>query len=303
MYYILLAFCYSISVLPLWLLYIISDGLCFILYNIAGYRRKVVLENMRQAFPDKTEKEIRQLARKFYRNLTDMMVETIKLLTMSRRSLIKRFECDLTVFHELYAKGKSCQLHLGHNFNWEWANLFCMQGVDYPFLVVFMPITNKAVNRMFLHFREKFGTRLIPANDMRNSMAPWLRKQYLIGLVADQNPGNPRRSYWFPFLNRMTAFYKGPEMSARRFDIPVVFGKIAKVKRGYYKAEIKLAFEHPREEPEGRITEAFVQYLEQHIHEQPETWVWSHRRWKHVYRPENDELRGGRAEEEGENGE
>lgn len=294
MYYILLAFCYGISLLPFWLLYLISDGLCFILYRVAGYRRKVVLDNMRQAFPDKTEAEIRELAQKFYRNLTDMMLETIKLLTMSRRSLVKRFDCDLTVFHQLYAQGKSCQLHLGHNFNWEWANLFCMQGVkEYPFLVVFMPITNKAVNRMFIHFREKFGTKMIPANDMRNAMAQWLGKQYLIGLVADQNPGNPRRSYWFPFLNRMTAFYKGPEMSARRFNIPVVFGKITKVKRGHYKAYIELAFEEPRREPEGRITEAFVEYLEKHIHEQPETWVWSHRRWKHVYRKETDSLRGG----------
>ncbi|MGX5818350.1 lysophospholipid acyltransferase family protein [Chitinophaga lutea] len=291
MYYLLLAFCYGISLLPLWLLYGISDVLCFFVYRVLGYRRKVVLENLRQAFPEKPEAEIRRLAAKFYRNLTDMMVETIKLLTMSRRSLQRRFDCDLTVLRELYAQGKSCQLHLGHNFNWEWANLFCMQGVQFPFLVVFMPITNKAVNRMFVHFREKFGTKLIPANDMRNGMAPWLGQQYLIALVADQNPGNPRRSYWFPFLNRMTAFYKGPEMSARRFDIPVVFADIRKVRRGYYKAQLKLAFEHPRQEPEGRITEAFVQYLEKNIREQPEVWVWSHRRWKHVYDPAHDELR------------
>lgn len=298
MYYILFAFCYGIALLPLWLLYILSDGLCFLVYRVLGYRRKVVLDNLRQAFPEKAEKEIRQLAKKFYRNLTDMMLETLKLLTMSKRSLRKRFECDLTVFHELYAQGKSCQLHLGHNFNWEWANLLCIQGVPYPLLVVFMPITNKAVSRMFLHFRKKLGTKLIPANDMRNSMAQWVGKQYLIGLVADQNPGNPRRSYWFPFLNRMTAFYKGPETSARRFNIPVVFGKIYKVKRGYYKAELSLAFENPRNEPEGKITAAFVEYLEKHIYTQPETWVWSHRRWKHTYKPEFDSLRGGKEEED-----
>lgn len=296
MYYIILAFCYGVSILPLWLLYLFSDGLCFLVYNVLGYRRKVVLDNLRQAFPGKPEAEVRQLAKKFYRNLTDMMVETIKLLTMSRRSLVRRFDCDLSVLHQLYSQGKSCQLHLGHNFNWEWANLFCMQGVPYPFLVVFMPITNKAVNRMFIHFREKFGTKLIPANDMRNGMAPWVGKQYLLALVADQNPGNPRRSYWFPFLNRMTAFYKGPEMNARRFDIPVVFAHIKKVKRGYYKATLTLAFEEPRREPEGRITEAFVQYLEKRILEQPETWVWSHRRWKHTYNPEEDDLRPGEEE-------
>lgn len=288
MYYLLLAFCYFISILPLWLLYIISDGLCFLVYNVIGYRRKVVFENLKQAFPEKAEAEIRTLAKKYYRNLTDMMVETIKLLTMSKRSLQKRFVCDLSVFHKLYAEGRSCQLHLGHNFNWEWANLAAMQGVKFPFLVVFMPITNKAVNRMFMHFREKFGTVMIPANDMKNGMAPWIGKQYLLGLVADQNPGNPRRCYWYPFLNKVTPFYKGPEMSARRYNIPVVFGDIRKVKRGYYHATLTLAFENPINEPEGKITETFVKYLEKNIHEQPEVWVWSHRRWKHTYKAEYD---------------
>lgn len=290
MYYILLVFCYAFSMLPLWLLYIISDGLCFLVYNVIGYRKAVVIGNLKQAFPEKTEKEIRVLAKKYYRNLTDMMVETIKLLTMRKSSLRKRFHCDLSVFHQLYEQGRSCQLHLGHNFNWEWANLFCIQGVKFPFLVVFMPITNKAVNRMFLHFREKLGTKMIPANDMRNGMAPWIGKQYLLGLVADQNPGNPRRCYWFDFLNKKTAFYKGPETSARRYNIPVVFGNIRKVKRGYYEATLTLAFENPANEPEGRITEAFVEYLENHIHQQPETWVWSHRRWKHEYKAEYDEM-------------
>lgn len=286
MYYFLLAFCYSVSILPLWVLYPISDGLYVLVYHLLGYRRKVVLANLRQAFPGQPEAEIRRMARRYYRNLTDMMVETIKLLTMSKASLQKRFLCDLSPLHKLYAEGRSCQLHLGHNFNWEWANLFCMQGVDYPFLVVFMPITNKAVNRMFRHFREKFGTVLIPANDMRNGMAPWMGKQYLLALVADQNPGNPRRCYWYPFLNKMTAFYKGPEMSARRNDIPVVFVDIRKVKRGYYKASLEIAFEHPAQTKEGEITEAFVRYLEKNIREQPEVWVWSHRRWKHEWKPE-----------------
>jgi len=286
MYYILLAFCYSVSILPLWLLYLISDLLYVFVYHILGYRRKVVLGNLRQAFPDKPEADIRRMARKYYRNLTDMMVETIKLLTMSKASLQKRFICDLAPLHKLYNEGRSCQLHLGHNFNWEWANLFCMQGVQFPFLVVYMPLTAKAVDRMFRHFREKFGTVLIPANDMRNGMAPWMGKQYLLALVADQNPGNPRRCYWYPFLNKMTAFYKGPEMSARRNDIPVVFADIRKTKRGHYEARLDLAFEHPTQTKEGEITEAFVRYLEKNIYEQPEVWVWSHRRWKHEWKPE-----------------
>ncbi|WP_217602803.1 lysophospholipid acyltransferase family protein [Chitinophaga sp. GbtcB8] len=284
MYYLLLIFAYAISLLPLWLLYGVSDVLYLVVYHIAGYRRAVVHANLVQAFPDKSPKEIKQLTRKYYRNLTDMMVETIKLLTIGRKQLRRRFDCDLTVLQQLYEQGKSCQLHLGHNFNWEWANLFCIQGVRFPFLVVYMPITNKAVDRFFRHFRERSGSTLLPANDIRNAMAPWLHKQYLIALVADQNPGDPRRCYWFPFLNKMTAFYKGPEMSARRNNIPVVFADIRKVKRGYYKAQLSLAFENPLEVPEGKITEAFVQFLEKNIREQPEVWVWSHKRWKHEWK-------------------
>ncbi|HEY8917339.1 MAG TPA: lysophospholipid acyltransferase family protein [Chitinophaga sp.] len=284
MYYLLLIFAYAISLLPLWLLYGLSDVLYLVVYHIAGYRRAVVHANLVQAFPDKSPGEIKRLTRKYYRNLTDMMVETIKLLTISPRQLRRRFDCDLTVLQQLYEQGKSCQLHLGHNFNWEWANLFCIQGVQFPFLVVYMPITNKAVDRFFRHFRERSGSTLLPANDIRNAMAPWLHKQYLIALVADQNPGDPRRCYWFPFLNKMTAFYKGPEMSARRNNIPVVFADIRKVKRGYYKARLSLEFENPLEVPEGKITEAFVQFLEKNIREQPEVWVWSHKRWKHEWK-------------------
>ncbi|RBL93689.1 lysophospholipid acyltransferase family protein [Chitinophaga flava] len=283
MYYLLLGFCYSLSILPFPVLYLISDILYVLVYHVFGYRKKVVLENMKQAFPEKSPEEIRRLAKKYYRNLTDMMVETIKLLTMSKQQLQERFTCDLSVLHKLYAEGKSCQLHLGHNFNWEWANLFCMQGVQFPFLVVYMPLSSKPADRMFRHFREKFGTILIPANDMANSMRPWMEKQYLIALVADQNPGNPRSCLWYPFLNKMTPFYKGPEMAARRNDIPVVFVDIRKTKRGYYHAKLQLMFEDPQQEPVGKITETFVRFLEKNIHEQPEVWVWSHRRWKHTY--------------------
>jgi len=244
------------------------------------------MQNLRNAFPGKSEAELTVIAKKYYRRLTDMMVESIKLLTMSRKSLQKRFLCDLSILHDLYAAGKSCQLHLGHNFNWEWANLFCMQGVPFKFLVVFMPLSSKTMNRVFIHFREKFGSVLLPANDMKNAMTPWIGKQYLIALVADQNPGKKHRGYWYPFLNQMTLFYKGPETQAKRYNIPVVFANIKRIKRGYYKAELKLAFEDPINTPDGVITEAFVKYLESKIYEEPEGWVWSHRRWKHKYLPE-----------------
>lgn len=288
MYYILFGFCYLISLLPFPVLYRFSDLLYVMVYYLLGYRKKVVMENLEQAFPEKSFEERQALAKKYYRNLTDMMVETIKLLSISKKALCKRFSGNLSVFHELHRKGKSCQVHLGHHFNWEWANLYFTLGVADPFLVVYMPITNKAVNRLFLFMRSRFGSMMIPANDVQRAMQPWQHKQYISVLVADQNPSNPRRCYWSPFLHRMTAFYKGPELSARRGNIPVVFAHIKKIKRGHYQTILQLAFENPKMEKEGRITEAFVRFLEEKIHEQPELWLWSHRRWKHKWNPEQD---------------
>lgn len=290
MYYLMMFVSYGFSLLPFPVLYLFSDFLYVMMYYVVAYRKRTVFENLRKSFPEKTEQEITHLARTYFHNLTDMMVETIKLLTMSKAELQKRFKCDLTVLQELYKTGRSCQLHLGHNFNWEWANLFCMQGVDYPFLVVYMPLASKPADRMFRHFREKFGSILISAKDMRNAMAPWHDKQYLIALVADQNPGKRRRAFWFDFLHQKTLFYKGPEMSARRNDIPVVFVDIRKIKRGYYEATLKLAYDHPAQTQEREITGHFVNYLEKNIREQPEGWVWSHRRWKHQYIPGETEV-------------
>ncbi|HVI48321.1 MAG TPA: lysophospholipid acyltransferase family protein [Chitinophaga sp.] len=283
MYYLLFAICYVISLLPFPVLFFISD-ICYVLvYHVFGYRKTVVMANMKQAFPEKSEEEIKILAKKYYRNLTDMMVETLKSLSMTKAQLREHVICDLSPLHRLYDQGRSCQLHLGHNFNWEWANLYCMQDVKFPFLVVYMPLTSKPADRLFRYFRERFGSVLIPANDMANSMKDWNHKQHLIALVADQNPGNPKSCLWYPFLNQMTPFYKGPEMSARRSNTPVVFVDIRKVKRGYYTIDMKVMFEEPQNEPPGKITETFVNFLEKNIREQPEVWVWSHRRWKHKY--------------------
>lgn len=284
MYYLLYIFCYLISLLPLRILYLISDGLYLLLYHVAGYRKKVVLDNLSHALPEKTAVERAQIARKYYRHLADMMVETLKLLSANEKFLKKHFNCDLSILHELLQNGKSCQLHLGHRFNWEWANLYFRLGITQPFLVTYMPLSNKAADRLFMRLRARFGSIMIPANDVQQAMQPWQDKNYVSVLVADQNPGKARRSYWAPFLHRMTAFYKGPELSARRYDIPVVFGDIVKVKRGHYKAFIRLAFEHPQQTTEGEVTRAFAAFLEECILQQPETWTWSHRRWKHQWK-------------------
>lgn len=244
------------------------------------------MKNLLQAFPEKSEEERKNIARKFYRNLSDMMVETIKMISISRKAIEKKFSGDLALLNELEKSGRGYHIHLGHYFNWEWANLFIKTKVQQPFLVTYMPLSNKAADRLFRYIRSRFSSIMIPANDVRRAMKPWQGKPFINVLVADQNPGNPRRAYWFPFMNKMTAFYKGPELSARRSNIPVVYGEIKKVKRGKYHIQVSLISARPQQEKEGFITEKFVQLLEKGIKSQPENWVWSHRRWKHAWKGE-----------------
>lgn len=241
------------------------------------------MQNLQQAFPEKSAEERLDIAKKFYRNLTDMMVETIKLMTLSAENLKKRFSGDLSLLKELEQTGKSCQVHLGHFFNWEWANLYIKTQITVPFLVTYMPLSSRAANRLFAYIRSRFHSVLIPATEVQTAMKPWQGKAYLSVLVADQNPGKRRRSYWFPFMHKMTAFYKGPELSARRNGLPVIFGEIKKIKRGHYHISLNLVTTDAKMEEEGKITERFVQWLEKSIREQPENWAWSHRRWKHVW--------------------
>lgn len=286
MYYIVLGLLYLFSFLPLWIIYRVSDFFYFILCFVLGYRRKVLMKNISIAFPEKSETEKKKIIRKFYRNFTDTFLEAIKLLSMSEKSLRKRVQFDPTIYNELYRTGKSCQVHLGHNFNWEWVNVRVTKELPYPFLVVYMPIGNKLIDRLFKHFREKTGGIMLPATDMRNAMMPYRHQQYLLGLVADQNPGQPGKAYWIKFFDRWTPFVKGPEKNARFNNIPVVFARFSKPKRGYYVVESKLATLNPAEMKEGELTLAYVRYLEEVIRKQPEIYLWSHNRWKFEYKEE-----------------
>lgn len=251
MYYFYFTICYLFSLLPMELLFLMSDGIYFVVYHLAGYRKKVVMQNLLQAFPEKTPRQRIKIARKFYRNLTDMMVETIKLMSISAKSLEKRFAGDLSLLQELETSEMGYHIHLGHFFNWEWANLYIKTQVSLPFLVTYMPLSSRATDRLFRYIRGRFHSILIPATTVQTAMKPWQDAPYISVLVADQNPGKRRRSYWYPFMHKMTAFYKGPELSARRSNSPVVFGEIKKLKRGHYHITLKLISIHPKMEKEG----------------------------------------------------
>lgn len=286
MYYIVLGLLYLFSFLPLWIIYRISDTISFLLHYVLKYRRNVLLKNLTIAFPEKTHAEKIVIIKKFYRNFTDTFLEAIKLLSMSEKSLRKRIQFDPSIFNNLYATGKSCQVHAGHNFNWEWVNVRVAKELLYPYLAVYIPIGSKVLDRVFKYFREKTGTTMLPATDMKNAMLPYRNKQYLLALVADQNPGSPQRAYWVKFFDKWTPFVTGPEKNARLNNIPVVFARFSKPKRGYYLIETKLATENPASMKDGQLTLDYVRYLEEVIRKQPEVYLWSHNRWKYEYKDE-----------------
>ena len=283
MYYIVYGFLWLISLLPWFVIYGIADFVYFLLYYIFGYRKQVVFSNLRIAFPEKSQEELVVIAKKFYHNFVDSFIETIKFLSEPREKMLARLEFNDPIVEELYKSGKNLQMHAMHNFSWEVANLCFAAKTSYPFVVVYMPISNKAIDKLFMKLRGKFGTLLVPATDFRNSFRKYSRGRYALVLVADQNPGSPNTAYWAPCFGKITPFITGPEKGARLNNTAVVFCEFYKVKRGYYKLDVQLATTNPRELPEGELTRQFVKHMEDCIRRRPDNFLWSHRRFKWDY--------------------
>ena len=280
MYYLVFGILYLLSLLPLRVLYLISDLFYVLLYHIAGYRKEVVMTNLGFAFPDKSEGEKKEIARKFYRNFMDNWIETIKLLSISKASLKKRVTGNFEVLDQLYHSGRAVQASMGHFFNWEIMTLFSGISQPYPFLTVYYPQKNKVMDRLLKYLRGRWGNPLLPSTDIARAIIPWRKKQYLIALGADQHTPRVHDAYWLFFLNRPAPFVKGPEKFARGQDIPVVMMTTTKPKRGHYHFDYFLLADDPRSLPEGELMRGYVRHLEENIRLQPEIYLWSHKRWK-----------------------
>ncbi|MBC8033449.1 MAG: lipid A biosynthesis acyltransferase [Chitinophagaceae bacterium] len=284
MYYIIYGLLYVFSLLPLWVLYLISDALYALIYHVIGYRKRVVLDNLEIAFPEKTAKERERIARRFYHNLVDYFLETLKMFSASDRFLLRHFTGNWEFFEELYRTGRSYEIMLGHTFNWEWGNYAFGRQVQFKYLGVYMRINNKVMNRLFLKMRARSGTVLLPAGDMKKSMLPHRNTQYVLALIADQSPSNPQKAYWIPFLGRLTGFVSSPERGARNANTPVIFAYIEKKRRGYYNVVFSMGEENPAGVKEGEITIKYARFMENVIRRYPDMWLWSHRRWKHSWK-------------------
>lgn len=286
MYYLVYGSLYLISLLPMQVLYLISDLIFFLLYYVSGYRKKVVRENLRIAFPEKSEKDLIKIEKKFYRNFTDNFIETLKMFSGGPDWADKHFSTDNSLFDKIYSEGYKVQVYLGHNFNWEITNVAIARHLKFTPLMVYMPLSNKVFDKIMYKLRSSSGNILISAKNISVELLPYRNEQYLVGLIADQVPGKVRFAYWADFFGRKTPFPKGPEKFARANNTAIVFAAIHKIKRGYYKLEYHLAAKNSEELPQGMITLSYIRFLEDAIKKNPENWLWTHRRWKKSWKEE-----------------
>lgn len=273
------------ALLPMRVLYVLSDVLCFIVYRVARYRLRVVRRNMKASFPDKAEKELRKLERDFYHHFADYIIETIKLAHISEKEIKRRAHViNPELLDQLTRESDGCIVgYMGHYGNWEWftsSQLVFKNAILYQ---IYRPLKSRAVDRLYIYLRTRFGSKGIRKNDtVRDAIT--LHRAHVNGIVtflSDQSPSRVNIHYWTMFLNQETPFYTGAERIAKKLDVPVVFLEVVKVKRGYYTLEVKLISRTPRETPEFWLTEQYVRLMEQSIMRNPAYWLWTHKRWKH----------------------
>ena len=282
MYYFVLALLYPVSLLPLPVLYVLSDTVYFLLYYVMKYRRDVVYQNLRHAFPDKTETELSLITREFYHNFCDQWIETLKLLSISKAELNRRFSGNWEVFQKLGAEGKNTYAILGHTFNWEWANVACQYNTPQQYACVYLPLSSKSFDRLMLRVRSRSGAWMISMKALKSGLARLRDTQHILALAADQNPSEPEVAEWISFMNREAPFFRGPEQMARRAKAAVVFAGITKLSRGNYRINLSKYCDDASQTNTGEILHAYVTFVEQQLRHQPANWLWTHKRWKHT---------------------
>ncbi|HRO76420.1 MAG TPA: lysophospholipid acyltransferase family protein [Crocinitomicaceae bacterium] len=285
-------FVYPISLLPLRVIYYLSDVLFLLLLTVFPYRKKVIDNNLKNSFPEKSPQEIKKLRRQFYRHFADLLAESIKNLSMSETELRKRITVENPeIMEELYTKNKSVLLVSGHYNNWEWVIsslnlLFPHQAVG-----IGMPLSQKFWDEKVNTQRARFGIIITHAKEVKTVFKLLENKLINTLILSDQSPVDATKSYWTNFLNQQTAVLFGCELMAHQYNHAVVFYRLEKVKRGYYSMKLEVITEEPQTCKWGEITEKHVQLLEKAIVAKPAFWLWSHKRWKRAV-PENlDELR------------
>ncbi len=273
-----------LSLQPLRMLYLLSDGLYLIIYYIVRYRRPLVRKHLADCFPEKTDSERRKIEKGFYAWFCDYLMETVKLYTMSEKQMRRRMTfVNVEQVKASVAKGRSCAVYLGHYCNWEWITSLPLS-MDNAAVCgqIYHALENRAFDKIFLRLREKFGAVSIPMAETLRSIVRYRQegKQVVIGFIADQVPFWNNIHYWTNFLHHDTPVLTGTERIVRKMGFDVYYLDVRRMKRGYYQAEFKLLTDSPASLPEFGVTELYFRALEKTIQRQPQFWLWTHNRWK-----------------------
>lgn len=294
-YKIVYAIWYLLSLLPFWVHYLLSDFIYLILYKLVGYRKGVVRENLARSFPEKSKEELKRIERGFYHFLGDYLAESVKLMTISKRTLRRRLVFKNTeAIEECIESGQSCAVFLGHYCNWEWIT-------SLPLWVtpkaqcgqIYHPIENKDFDRLFLRLRQRLGAVCIPMQDTLRKILEFRQagQPVVIGYISDQKPHWVNIHHWVDFLHHDTPVLTGTERIARRMNHAVFYLDVRRLHRGYYEAEFKLITREPQQMPEFKLTDIYYQMLEESIRQAPEFWLWSHNRWSRTREEFNERFK------------
>ena len=292
MYYIIYPLLWLISLLPFRVLYVLSDAIYFLVFHVFAYRKAVVLSNLRIAFPDKTDAERIVIAKQFYHNMIDTFVESIKFITLSKKQALQRSSANFEVLDQALSSGKPVFILGCHQFNWEYVNVLYPLHLNVPFIGVYMPIANRAFDRIFYDFRKRYGTVLVPATQFKNQREELLKGQYVLALAADQNPGHPANAFWLQFFGKPAPFVTGPAKGATKADAIVVMAEMQRLKRGHYHFAMRILTESANSFEPAQLAALYRNELERVIRQDPANYLWSHRRWKYEWKAEYGELMG-----------
>ena len=270
----------SFRFIPFRLMFIISDFLSFLLHSILGYRKNIVYDNLTKTFPEKSNLEITKIAKKAYKNFIDISLESLKMFTISNKEMFKRFKLiNNDLIKKYYNKEQSIIGVSAHYGNWEY-------GISFPYhfahhnRIIFKPLSNKYLTKYINKNRSRLGLELIALKKTKEAFKN-ISKPTAVFLLADQSPSSLTNAIWIEFLNRDTPCIHGPEAYSKKYNWPIVFCDIQRVKRGYYTAEFTTLIENPNEYRNGEITAIYMKKIEEIIRKKPEDWLWTHKRWKH----------------------
>lgn len=274
---------WMISILPMRLLYIFSDLVFILVYQIIGYRKKTVRYNLDLVFPDKSSEEKDIITKKFYHHLCDIILESVKSLSISEAELKRRFKpTNIEEIKKLEKEGQSVVLMMAHYASWEW--IFILQRyTSHKGNAIYKKLENKYFDALVKRIRAKYNTYLITNKEAIPMLVRAKEEKELTinGFISDQTPKHNKAHHWNEFMGIKVPIHTGAEMLAKKLDMPVVFCKVRKVKRGFYEATFATLAMNPKEYADYEITDVFMKLVEEQIHEAPEYYLWTHKRWKH----------------------